>query len=167
MCTASLAFPTLVPDTDGDPTNNSTIRSIGGNDLETFDAKLKHLIKFAEKRKGKWVYRFASHPRFGYWAYNILHRKQLLSQGNFYIKQNFGEKLMSIEELKDMLQNNSYSQMISKIQYYAKQISGTNLHWYQVEEQLKATLNQVGSPSIFWNLLCAEFHWPEFHKMFG
>ena len=91
----------------------------------------------------------------------------MLSQGNFYIKQNFGEKLMSIEELKDMLQNNSYSQMISKIQYYAKQISGTNLHWYQVKEQLKATLNQVGSPSIFWTLLCAEFQWPEFHEMFG
>ena len=84
----------MFPDTDGDPTNHSTVRSIGRNDLETFDAKLKHLIKFAEKRKGKWVYQFASHPRFGYWAYNILYRKRLLSQGNFHIKQNFGESLM-------------------------------------------------------------------------
>ena len=71
-CIASLAFPTLFPDTDGDPINHYTIRSIGRNDLEIFDAKLKHLIKFAEKRKGKWVYRFASHTRLDYWAYNIL-----------------------------------------------------------------------------------------------
>ena len=41
-CIASLAFRTLFPDTDGDPTNHSTIRSIGRNDLETFDAKLTH-----------------------------------------------------------------------------------------------------------------------------
>ena len=74
---------------------------------------------------------------------------------------------MSIEDLKDMLQNNSYSQMISKIQYYAKQISGTNSYWYQVKEQLKATLNQVGPPAIFWTLSCAEFHRPQFHEMFG
>ena len=53
LCIASLAFPTLFPDTDGDPTNHSTIRSICRNDLETFDAKLKHLIKFAEKKKRK------------------------------------------------------------------------------------------------------------------
>ena len=57
--------------------------------------------------------------------------------------------------------------MISKIQCYAKQISGTNSHWYQVKEQLKATLNQVGSPTIFYTLSCTEFHWPELHEMFG
>ena len=33
---------------------------------------------------------------------------------------------MTVEELKEILSNNSYSQLISKIQYYAKNISGTN-----------------------------------------
>ncbi len=51
-----MAFPTLFPDGKGDPTNNDT---------EGFAQKVKHLIKFAEKLEGKWVYRFAAHPRFG------------------------------------------------------------------------------------------------------
>ena len=31
------------------------------------DENAKHLLKFAENIKG--VYRFASHPRFSYWAF--------------------------------------------------------------------------------------------------
>ena len=29
------------------------------------------------------------------------------------------------------------------------------------------TLNQVRSPTLFWALSCAEFHWPEFYTLFG
>lgn len=36
-----------------------------------------------------------------------------------------------------------------------------------MRQQLKATLQQVGSPTIFFTLSCAEFHWPEFHLLFG
>ena len=32
---------------------------------------------------------------------------------------------------------------------------------------LKATITQVGAPTIFWTLSCAEFHWPEFHNLFN
>ena len=67
----STAFPTLFPDGKGDPTNNA-IFSDTNNTTHLFAAKPKHLIKFAERIDGKWVYRFASHPRFAYWAYNIL-----------------------------------------------------------------------------------------------
>ena len=74
---------------------------------------------------------------------------------------------MTIEELKEMLLDNSFAQLIGKIQYYAKNITGTNSYWYQIKEQLKSTLSQVGSPTIFWTLSCAEFHWPEFHSLFG
>jgi len=35
-----------------------------------------------------------------------------------------------------------------------------------VKEKLKATILQVGTPTIFWTLSCAEFHWPEFRSMF-
>ena len=69
---------------------------------------------------------------------------------------------MTVEELKEILSNNSYSLLISKIQYYAKNISGTNSYLYQVKEQLKATLT---IPIIFWALSCDEFHWPEVHAL--
>ena len=67
---ATMAFPTLFPDGKGDPTNQFTIRSISDSDTDSFAQELKHSMKFAENINGKWVYRFAAHPRFGYWACN-------------------------------------------------------------------------------------------------
>ena len=37
---ASLAFPTLFPDSRGDPTDNEQIRHISGNQTECFASKL-------------------------------------------------------------------------------------------------------------------------------
>ena len=48
-----LAFPTLFPDTKGDPTNPALLREISKSDTESFGEKLKHLIKFGETIKGK------------------------------------------------------------------------------------------------------------------
>ena len=63
---ATMAFPTLFPDGKGDPTNSATKRDA------TLAEKIKHLVKFGEKNGGKWHYRFAAHPRFAYWAFNML-----------------------------------------------------------------------------------------------
>ena len=43
---------------------------------------------------------FVNDCRFGYWAYNLLYRKRLLSQDNFYIKQYFGDLSLTIDELR-------------------------------------------------------------------
>lgn len=75
-----MAFPTLFPDAKGDPTNSAIMRDL------TLGGKIKHLVKFAEYSNGKWVYRFASHPQFAYWAFNMIPRHQLLSQGSVFQK---------------------------------------------------------------------------------
>ena len=69
---ATMAFPTLFPDGKGDPTNQALVRDV------PLLEKIKHLIKFAEKTDLKWVYRFASHPRFSYWAFNMIQRIRTL-----------------------------------------------------------------------------------------
>ena len=84
---ATMAFPCLFPDGNADPTNNATVYSVADNDTDSFAQKLKHLVKFGEFIDNSWIYRFAAHPRFGYWAYNMLFRHRLLKQGNFYINQ--------------------------------------------------------------------------------
>ncbi len=66
---ATMAFPTLFPDGKGDPTNSGILRDV------PLQERVKHLLKFAEMIDGKWVYRFASHPRFSYWAFNMIQRK--------------------------------------------------------------------------------------------
>ena len=42
-------------------------------------------------------------------TYNILYRKILLGQGNYYIKINKGEKITTIDKLKEMLETDSYN----------------------------------------------------------
>ena len=120
-----------------------------------------------KKINGKWVYRFASHPRFAYLAYNMLYRRRILSQGNFFLKQNASEVNPSINGLKGMLHSQSYGSLMSKLMHYAKNVSGTNVSWNRAKDDLKTIITRVGAPTIFWTLSCAEFHWPEFHKLFN
>ena len=51
---ATVAFPTLFPDANGDPTNTAIRRDA------TLAEKIKHPIKFTEYSNDDWTYRFAS-----------------------------------------------------------------------------------------------------------
>ena len=62
---ATMTFPCLFPDGKGDPTNPALFSEI------SLSKKVK---KFNDE---KWVYRFASHPRFSYWALDVIQRKRL------------------------------------------------------------------------------------------
>ena len=117
-CLATMAFPTLFPDSKGDPTNND--RDLAKSATESFAMKLKHLLKFAEFIDGKWIYRFASNPRFAYWAYNMLYQWRLLGQSNIFIKQNPGDAALTTEQLTSMLLNNDHHYIMSKLFSYAK-----------------------------------------------
>lgn len=163
---ASLAFPTLFPDTRGDPTNSALKRDIANSDTEAFAKRIKHLAKFAELKDGKYYYRFSAHPRFAYWAYNMLYRKRLLGQGNFYIKQTPNERLLSVDELRNLLDSGNYTQVMSKILHYAKNVTGTNAYWNENKENLRALMMQKGIGTIFWTLSFAEYHLPEIHTLF-
>ena len=93
----------------------------------------------------------------------MLYRRRLLGQESFYLKQNPGEANLTLGELQEMI---SYNTVMKKLLRYAKNITGTNAYWNHAKEQLKATINQVGAPTIFWTLSCAEFHWPVYHALF-
>ena len=66
---ASMAFPTLFPYGKGDPTKRTRLREVSSTD------GFKHLIKYADlSTDGMFTWRFASHPRFPYWALNMKQR---------------------------------------------------------------------------------------------
>ena len=117
---ASIAFPTLLPDGKGDPTNIAVVSDISNNSMQSFVERLRHLIKFAEYIDGKWIYRFASHPRFASWAYNMLYPKKILGQSRFFLKQNPTELNLTIDDLKQMIMSDSYESLTSKLMHYAK-----------------------------------------------
>ena len=64
-----------------------------------------------------------------------------------------------------MVQSGMHEIIMKKLLHYAKNVSGTNAYWHDDIEQLKATIIQAGTPTIFWTLSCAEFHWPDFHSL--
>ena len=157
---ATMAFPTLFPDGKGDPTNQGLLRDV------SFQERIKHLLKFAEIIDGKWVYRFASHPRFSYWAFNMIQRKRILQQSGIFLKQNPGEAHLTIDELREMAASNTANVFMSKVSRYVGNIAGTNAYWNRVREELKAIITSVGAPTVFFTFSSADMHWPELHALF-
>ena len=110
--------------------------------------RIKHLLKFAECIDDKLVYRFASHPRFLYWAFNMIQRKHILQQSGIFLKQNPGEAHLTIDELREMADSNANADnanlFLSKISRYVGNIAGTNTYWNRVRDELKAIIINVG-----------------------
>ena len=157
---ATMAFPTLFPDGKGDPTNQGLMRDV------PLPERIKHLLKFAENIDGKWVYRFANHPRFSYWAFNMIQRKRILQQSGIFLKQNPGEAHLTIDELCEMAASNNANVLVSKVSRYVGNIAGTNAYWNRVREELKAIITSVGAPTLFFTFSSADMHWPELHALF-
>ena len=158
---ATLAFPSLFPSSAGDPTNPSLMRDV------KFGEKIKHLLKFGELENGNWVYRFARHPRFAYWALNMIQRKQALGQAAFFIKQNPSEAHLTREELQNLSNDGMGNTLISKISRYVGNITGTNSYWRKVRDDLKAIITHVGAPTFFFTFSSADMHWPDLHALFN
>ena len=146
---ATLAFPILFPDGKGDPTNLSLNRD------DSFISRIQHLLKFAECTSAKFNFRFASHPRFSYWALNLIQRNRTLQQSSVFLKQNPGEAHLTLEELQNMAKNNTSKSFMTKLSRYVGNITGSLAYWHRVEQDLKTIISYKGAPTIFFTL--AEF----------
>lgn len=45
-------------------------------------------------------------------------------------------------------------------------IAGTDAYWYKVREDLKAIINHVGAPTLFFTFSSADMHWPQLLNLF-
>ena len=156
---ATIAFPCLFPDGKGDPTNPALFTEI------SLSKKIQHLIKFAEFVDENWVYRFASHPGFSYWALDMIQRKRLLQQSAIFLKQNPEESHLTIDELRDMASNDTSGAFMSRLSRYVSNVTGSSAYWYKVREDLKAIIACKGAPTIFFTFSSADMHWPELHML--
>ena len=133
---------------------------------ETVWSHLKHLVKFAKRLpNGKYRWRFASHPRFSYWALDMKQRHQLLSQSNVYLHQHPTDANMTIEELREMVNSMSGKQMVHQLQRYVSKVQGTNPYSYQRLQELLALIEQKGCPTFFFTFSAADSYWPELQRL--
>ena len=156
---ATLAFPTLFPYGTGDPTCSARQHTI------TFANGFKHLIRYAEVVDGRNQWRFASHLRFPYWALNMKMRHQLISQTSIYLHHHPADSNLTVEYLRDMVGRLDSHHLMSRLQRYAAKIQGSSQFWYQKYQELRALLDQKGSPTFFWTLSAADYHWPNLHRL--
>ena len=124
-------------------------------------------MKFAEKKDGKFFYHFATHPRFPYWALNMIQCKCALEQSNFYLKRNPSEQHLTIDGLQEMISTKSSAALLTKISRYAANITGTNAYWGKGKNDLKSVILHVGPPTFFFTFSSADMHWPELHSLFA
>ena len=128
---------------------------------------MKQLLKCSEKQDGKWTYRFATHPRFAYWALNMIERQQVLQQMGIFLEQNPGEAHLTSEQLQEMANNSSTDVFLSKISRYLSNITGSNAYWYKAKQDSKEIISHVGPPTFFLIFSSADMHWPELHALFN
>lgn len=157
---ATMSFPTLFPYATGDPTYPGRERSVSLTDA------FKHLIRYGEVTPDNTMcWRFASHPRFPYWALNMKQRHQLLSQSKIYFQQNPDDASLSVDELKAMIGTLSATQLMKRLQRYAAKVQGSSQYWFQRHQELQALLEQKGPPTFFWTVSSADNYWPELHSL--
>ena len=157
---ASMTFPTLFPYGKGDPTKRTRLREV------SLTEGFKHLIKYAElSTNGTFTWRFASHPRFPYWALNMKQRHQLLSPARIYLTQNPEDANFTTEELREMVGQMSANQLMNRVQRYVAKIQGTKQYWYQRYQELKALITQKGAPTFFFTFSAADNYWPDLHRL--
>ena len=157
---ATMVFPTLFPYGKGDPTCK------GRHHAVTLAEAFKHLERYCDVLpNGQFYWRFASHPRFPYWALNMKQRHELLSQSKVYIRQHPCDANLTVEQLQDMVGTLNSTQLINRLQRYATKVLGSKQYWYTRCQELKALLEQKGPATFFWTVSSADNYWPELHSL--
>ena len=128
---ATMAFPALFPHATGDPTNPARERPVSLTD------GFKHLVRFGETNAScEKHWRFASHPRFPYWALNMKQRHQLLSQSSVYLHHHPADANLTVDDLRSMVGSMSAAQLMGHLQRYAAKIQGSSQYWFQRHQEL-------------------------------
>ena len=83
-----------------------------------------------------------------------------------FLKQNPGEQHLSLDELREMVNNNEGNIMLEKLSRYITNITGSDAYWYKAKEDLKAIIQHAGPPTFFFTFSSADMHWPELHNLF-
>lgn len=147
----TMAFPHLFPYGTADYSN----RQSNSVHLSKY---IKHLMLYKDGR-------FAKDPRFRFFLLNSQMRWQALNLGNVFVKKNEMFSHMSVLQLKQHLESNP--NVISQIMFYSSRLRSTNAYWRSRCSELLDLVSQLGPPTIFFTISCADFHWKNLWRLLG
>jgi len=143
------AFPVLFPYGRGD-LREPRLQTISKHNY------FKYLMQYRDGR-------FANDPRFPYYAYNSLARWDALNCGNVYVRQHRLEGL-SADDMLAMAHDRNCD-LASSIMYYGVSLRGTRAYWKQRCSELIQMVRQLGTPTVFFTLSAADYHWPDLFRL--
>ena len=146
----SMAFPTLFPTGAADFLGQRCNRVTIGN-------YFKHLVMYEDGR-------FATHPRFRFFALNTEMRWRALQAGRIYIHQHPGDAQLSLDELRDMV-GREREVFPNRVLHYAASLRGTKQYWFRQRSRLVSVVDTLGLPTIFFTHRAADLQWPELAQL--
>ena len=145
-----LAFPVLFPK---GRFGYKAERNIKLSPVKYFNARLLHYSG-----------RFATNPEYLFFAQFIIEQKKVSDSINIALKKVHGHALTAsqVKSNTEILQN-----FISQDQAYLflRQIPGSPPYWQKFMYEVVAMVKQLGIPTWFMTLSCADLRWPELFQI--
>ena len=104
---------------------------------------------------------FASDNYYIFFAHNVLQKVQLSSQINLAMKKAVSNDLTAGMLSKNFQQEVQEFIAKDKAFTFMSSINGTPSYWKNVYHQVLAMLRQLGKPTFFLKLSCADLRWNE------
>lgn len=119
---------------------------------------IKHLIRFHDSR-------FARHPRFRFFALNLIFRHRAMGRGKFLFSRDIGNRDMTVAQLRSALKEDGGHILASKIVRCLQTVRGTRPYWHMEGAKLREMIEQIGTPTLFYTLSMADLSWPDLHRL--
>ncbi|XP_033755671.1 uncharacterized protein LOC117338427 [Pecten maximus] len=152
----TLAFPCLFLTASGDFYVNRP------HTCESMSEWADHLLWYKDGR-------FAQHQYFKFIVHNIITRKRALQRSTYIVNQQLGDGHITVEELRDKLQNGDTS-IPQKVLYFAATLRGTSQYWAQRSKELRALIQfQINEGKVMGPAFNVDAFWyrQEFAKSRG
>jgi ATP-dependent DNA helicase PIF1 len=147
----SMAFPTLFPLALAD----ISLRRDRKIELHEW---VKHLMRYRDSR-------FATHPRFRFFALNVIFRHRSMQRGKYLFSRNISHRNMTIGQLKEALSRHDGPRLAADIVRCLKTVKATRPYWNMEGGKLRDMIAQIGTPTFFYTLSMADMSWPDLHKL--
>ena len=145
-----LAFPVLFPEGRYGYTAE---RKVKLSPVKYFNARLLHYSG-----------RFATNPEYLFFAQFVIEQKKVADSINIALKKVSGQPISAsqvrsnVQDIKNLIhQNQAY--------LFLRQIPGTPPYWQRFMYEVVAMVKQLGIPTWFMTLSCADLRWPELFQI--
>ena len=117
----------------------------------------KYLIRYKDGR-------FARHPRFLYFAFNMTMRWRTKRLANYYVSRNRQDQALTAADIAELLEEPERENLAKRVRKQGASLGGTAPYWGTQGQNLLAMIRQLGCPHAFITFSAADLQWPDLHQ---